>query len=141
MDYLGIALWRVAVAAIAAFMVGGLWYSPMLFARPWMKAMGYDPDDKQKCEEMKKGAGPLYAMALLTGLVTAAVLAKFLSVMGTSQPLYGMKIAFAAWLGFVATTQLTGTLFGKKPIALFFIDAGHQLVGYMVMALVLTVGK
>ena len=141
MDYLGIALWRVAVAAIAAFVVGGLWYSPMLFARPWMKAMGYDPDDKQKCEEMKKGAGPLYAMALLTGLVTAAVLAKFLSVMGTSQPLYGMKIAFAAWLGFVATTQLTGTLFGKKPIALFFIDAGHQLVGYMVMALVLTVGK
>ena len=141
MNLVGIELWRVAVAAIAAFMVGGLWYSPLLFARPWMKAMGYDPDDKQKCEEMKKGAGPLYAMAFLSSLVTAAVLAKFLSVLGASEPLYGMKIAFAAWLGFVATTQLTGTLFGKKPIVLFFIDSGHQLVGFMVIALVLTLGK
>jgi hypothetical protein len=141
MNLMGIVLWRVLVAAIAAFMVGGLWYSPILFARPWMVAMGYDPENKQQSEEMKKGAGKLYGMAFLASLVSAAVLAKLFSAMGAVQPIYGMKIAFAVWLGFVATVQLTATLFGKKSIVLFFIDTGHQFVAYMVMALVLTVGR
>jgi hypothetical protein len=141
MNLTGIVLWRVAAAAVAAFVVGGLWYSPLLFAKPWMRAMGYDPNDKQKCDEMKKGAGKLYAIALLAGLVSAGVLAKFFAVLSVDSVIYGLKIAFAIWLGFVATVQLTATLFGKKPTVLFFIDTGHQLVSYMVMALVLTVGR
>src|SRR5438445_2726009 len=141
MNVLGIVLWRVAAAAVASFVVGGLWYSPLLFAKPWMKATGCDPNDKQKIEEMKKGAGKLYAMAFLASLVSAAVLAKFFGAMGVDAVLYGLKIAFAVWLGFVATVQLTATLFGKKPIVLFFIDTGYQFVSYVVMAVVLTVGK
>ena len=95
----------------------------------------------QRGQEMKKGAGKLYAMAFLASLVSAAVLAKFFGAMGVDAVLYGLKIAFAVWLGFVATVQLTATLFGKKPIVLFFIDTGYQFVSYVVMAVVLTVGK
>ena len=141
MNLIGIVLWRVAAAAVAAFLLGGLWYSPVLFAKPWMKATGCDPNDKQKMEEMRKGAGKLYAMAFLASLVAATVLAKFFTVMGVDTVVYGLKIAFAVWVGFVATVQLTATLFGKKPIILFFIDTGYQFVSYMLMAVVLTLGK
>ena len=46
MIVMDVNLWAVLVAGIATMVVGFLWYSPMLFARPWMVAMGYDPDDK-----------------------------------------------------------------------------------------------
>src|SRR5260370_10712032 len=59
----------ILVAAISTMVVGFLWYSPLLFAKPWMKEMGYDPNDKAKTEEMKKTlarrmAGPFFAALL-----------------------------------------------------------------------------
>src|SRR5262245_35969803 len=35
----------VLVAAMSTMPVGFLWNSPALFAKPWMKEMGYDPND------------------------------------------------------------------------------------------------
>ena len=43
MHFLGVNLWAVLVSALATMVAGFLWYSPMLFAKPWMVAMGYDP--------------------------------------------------------------------------------------------------
>ena len=47
-------LWAVLGSAVATMVIGFLWYSPMLFAKPWMVAMGYDPADKAKIAEMQK---------------------------------------------------------------------------------------
>jgi hypothetical protein len=33
--------------------VGFLWHSPMLFAKPWTILMGYEPNDKEKLAEMQ----------------------------------------------------------------------------------------
>lgn len=41
-------LWSVLGAAVAAMVIGFIWYSPLLFAKPWMLAMGYDPADKAR---------------------------------------------------------------------------------------------
>jgi len=59
MNCMGVNLLAVLVAAVATMIVGFLWYSPLLFAKPWMTLMGYDPNDKTKQEEMRKGAGKL----------------------------------------------------------------------------------
>ncbi len=50
----------VLLAAISAVVLGFLWYSPLLFAKPWMREMGYDFNDKVKLKEMQKSAGPAY---------------------------------------------------------------------------------
>jgi len=70
MTVMSVNLWSVLVAAIATMVVGFLWYSPLLFARPWMVAMGYDPEDKAKTEAMQKSAGKNYALSFccLSGL-------------------------------------------------------------------------
>ena len=137
--FAGINFWAVLVAAVATMVIGFLWYSPILFARPWMRLMGYDPDDKSKLAEMQKGAGKLYAITFVATLVSAVVLAKFVDVTSVNRTLYGMKIGFAVWLGFVATVQLTGALFGKQPIKLFLINTGYQLVCYLAMGAILAV--
>ena len=139
MELLGIRILPVVVAALATMVIGFIWYSPMLFAKPWTVLMGYDPNDKAKMEEMRKGAGKMYGLAFVASLVTAFVLAKIIDVTTVSTALYGMKVAFAVWLGFVTTVQLTGALFGRQPTKLYLINTGYQLVCFLVMGAILAV--
>lgn len=141
MYVLEINIWPVLVAAITMMAIGFLWYSPLLFARPWMIAMGCDPNDKAKLAEMRKGAGKIYLAAFITSLLSAFVLAKIIDITTVNRPLYGMKVAFAIWLGFVTTVQLTNTLFAKRPFIQYAIDTGYQLVSYLIMGAILAVWK
>jgi hypothetical protein len=108
----------------------------LLFARPWMILMGYDPDDKSKLDEMRKGAAKNYAIAFIASLISALVLGKLIEFRPRS-PLHGTCIAFAVWLGFVSTMQLTDALFSKKPFKLYAINTGYQLVCYLMMGTIL----
>jgi hypothetical protein len=137
--FMGINLWSVLVAAVASMILGFLWYSPILFANPWMRLMGIDSNDKAKLAEMRKGAGKLYGLAFVANIVSAAVLAKIIAITTVDTIPYGMKIGFAVWLGFVTTVQLTGALFGKQPSKLYLINTGYQLVCYLVMGAILAV--
>jgi len=137
MEFMSVNLWSVLVAAIATMAIGFLWYSPILFARPWMVLMGYDPDDKAKLAEMQKGAGKLYVISFVASLVAAFVLSKIIFGLAINSALYGLKVGFAVWLGFVATVQLTDSLFSKKPAKLFLINTGYQLVCYLAMGAII----
>jgi hypothetical protein len=137
MELHGIRLLPVLVAAVATMVIGFLWYSPLLFARPWMVAMGYDPNDKAKMDAMRKSAGKSYAIAFLASLVSAFVLAKVIDLTTVNTALYGMKVAFAIWLGFVTTVQLTAKLFENKPTKLYLINTGYQLVCYLAMGAII----
>ena len=73
-------LWAVLGAAVATMVIGFLWYSPLLFAKPWMVAMGYDPEDKARMEAMRRSAGKSYAISFVASLVSAFILAKIIHV-------------------------------------------------------------
>lgn len=134
---MGINFWSVLVAAIVTMILGFLWYSPILFANPWMRLMGVDPNDKAKLAEMQKSAGKLYGLAFVASIVSAVVLAKIIVIASVNTFPYGMKVGFAVWLGFVTTVQLTGALFGKQPGKLYLINTGYQLVCYLAMGAIL----
>jgi hypothetical protein len=133
----GINFWAVLVCAIATMVIGFIWYSPILFAPPWMRLMGIDPNDKAKLAELQKGAGKTYAISFVASVVSAVVLAKIIVVTTVITIPYGMKIGFAVWLGFVTTVQLTGALFSKQPGKLYLINTGYQLLCYLAMGAIL----
>ena len=137
MHFLGVNLWAVLVSALATMVVGFIWYSPMLFAKPWMVLMGYDPDDKAKLAEMQKSAGPSYMMSLVASALSALVLGKIIAVSGTVGAVDGLKIGLVVWLGFVTTVQLTNALFSRQPNKLYMINTGYQLVCYVAMGAIL----
>jgi hypothetical protein len=128
----------IVVAAISTMVVGFLWYSPLLFAKPWMREMGYDPNDKAKTEEMKKTAGPAYAGSMVASLISAFILALFLHWLRAESLHFGLSVGFHVWLGFVATVQFTNALFMKQSMRLFAINTGYQLVCYLAMSAILT---
>lgn len=38
----GISWWAVGVSTVLSFMLGGLWYSPVLFGKKWAEGVGLD---------------------------------------------------------------------------------------------------
>jgi hypothetical protein len=36
--------WAIVVVAIAAFVMGAIWYSPLLFGKAYMEVRGMNPD-------------------------------------------------------------------------------------------------
>ena len=136
-SFAGISPWAVLVCAVATMVIGFLWYSPILFANPWMRLMGFDPNDKAKIAEMQRSAGKMYGLSFVASIVSAVVLAKIINIASVDTICYGMKIGFAVWLGFVTTVQLTGALFGKQPTKLYLINTGFQLVCYLAMGAIL----
>lgn len=127
----------VVVAALSTMVIGFLWYSPLLFAKPWMLAAGYDVNDKEQMEKMRKGAGPTYLRAFLASLLTAFVLWRFFHMIGVGSAVGGIEIAVVACVGFNLTTKYTDMLFLRQHYLLFVINAGYQLACYAAMGAIL----
>lgn len=124
----------IFVAAVAGFALGALWYSPLLFAKPWMAGHGYTPAD---VERMQKAAGRAYAISFLSMVVMGvflAILCRRLPIDGWQQ---GAELGFFVWLGFVATTGLTNWAFSSRKISTWVIDAGYQLVYLAIMGAII----
>ena len=126
----------VVVAAVIAFAIGGLWYSPMLFAKQWVKAHGYTED---RVKEMQKGAGKAYAVSIVGQLLIALAIAVLVGYLHLTHCVQGLKLAFLIWAGFAVPLGLMAAMFTDKKLAVFFIDAGYQLVYLLIMGSIITV--
>ena len=129
---MGVNLLAVLVAALATMVVGFLWYSPLLFAKPWTVLMGYDPNDKAKMGVDAKGAGGLYSIALLLQPGGGLGAGRIIHIATIHSVLHGLRIGAGVWLGFVTTTQLTDKLF-TQTFQLYLINTGYQLACFLAM--------
>src|SRR4030095_14899756 len=75
MDFSTINWLAVLVAGVSSFVVGGIWYSPPLFGKAWMK------DNNFTEEQIKKGGnkGKIFGFTFIFSLVMAANLGMFLA--------------------------------------------------------------
>jgi hypothetical protein len=121
------------VAAVVAFALGALWYSPLLFARPWMRYTGWDAKSPDEIQQLQRTAGPAYAVSFLSWFVMAVVLSVVCDWADAATWVDGAGVAALLWLGFVATTGLTAQVFHSRPLGLFLVDGGYQLVFMMLM--------
>lgn len=126
----------VTAAAVATFLVGALWYSPVLFGKLWMKAHGYS---EEKLKEMQKTAAQAYITSFVCYLVMGVVFSVILSYVypEASTVAKGLQLGFLFWVGFAATIGLTANLFSEKPLSTYLIDAGYQLIYLLIMGAIL----
>ena len=131
----------ILAAAVSTMVLGFVWYSPLLFAKPWMREMGYDPNDKAKVQEMQKSAGPAYGGSFVASLISAFTLALIFHGLRAESLHFGLLASFHIWLGFVATVQFTDALFAKKSMKLLAINTFYQLACYLVMGAILVLWR
>ena len=124
----------VAVAALATFLIGALWYSPLVFGKQWMQANGYTPE---KLQAMQANATRAYIVSFVCYLVVAYVLAVLVHHVEVASVMGGVRLGALVWIGFAATIGLTGNLFSDKPLMAYVLDAGYQLVYLVVMGAII----
>lgn len=121
----------VVVAAASGFMVGGIWYGPIM-GKKWMGAVGLSEDD------IKSGnMGAIYGGAFAFSVLASWTLAHTFASYGADFSLQvKVMTAFGVAIGFIVPAIGTNYLFSQKPKALFLIDAGYWLLFYTAMGLV-----
>lgn len=131
MGNLQINIWAVLVAAFCSFLIGGVWYSPIMFAKTWMRENGLND------EALRKGNPALiFGGSFVTALVMAFNLAAFLGDEATDW-VWGLTAGALAGIGWVAMAIGMIYLFERKSLKLFFINAGYQVINLMVMGLII----
>jgi hypothetical protein len=129
--------WAVLVSGIVIFVLGGLWYSPVLFAKKWVALIGKTE------EELKASAGgPLpYVIVFICGLLTAFALAVIINHFEYLDALRGALIGALCWVGFAGATSYGSAVFSGKPKALWLIDSGFNLVAFVIAGIILAVWR
>ncbi len=127
--------WAVIVATAIGMIVGSLWYSPLMFAEPWLRLIG------KTMEELgEEGYGRVLPMvvAVIGALITSYVLALVINASSDSPGLVdGIVVGALLWAGLVGVQNLMGSLFSGRPIRLWILDGGNQLVTFVLMGLVI----
>lgn len=121
----------VLAAALANFVVGGLWYSPALFGNAWMRANGFSAEDLER-----GSAAKIFGLAFVFCLLMAANLAAFLGSPDTTLA-FALGAAIAAGLGWAALGLCVVALFERRPAAYMVINGGYLAVSFAVMGLIL----
>lgn len=129
---LPVNLLAVLVAALAAMVIGFLWYGP-LFGRAWMRMRKKDP---AAFASMKMPYDKL-VLQFVASLVTAYFLAQFMGwvlILGFTGALV---LGFWIWLAFYATTMLDGVLWEEESWELYAFNVGERLLMLLVMVAIL----
>jgi hypothetical protein len=136
MPHLHINHLAVIVSALILWFLGAAWYSPALFAKPWMAMLG-----------IKKGEGNKNSLlagmisSLICDLVLSFILAHFVVWTGTATFGWGALIGFLCWVGFFAAPNLPQGIYENRPFKLFAINNGYWLVGLIVVGGLLAVWR
>ena len=113
----------VGLCAFGSLALGGIWYSPMLFAKAWQQAAGLS-DDQLKSGNMAK----IFGLTFVLSFIAAAVFAMFLG------PNYGVGPAtaagFSAGLCWVAASYGITYLFEHRPLKLWLVNGGYHTLQF-----------
>lgn len=114
--------------------LGALWYSPVLFANPWMKEAGITAENIEGSQDKM---GKVYALTGMSALLTSYVIGVIMINLSAS---FGTAVAAAIllWLGMDLPMIVKNWGFEDRSIKLGLINHGYQLVVYLVVGVVYT---
>src|SRR6201996_5600365 len=123
--------WLAVVAAAASsFALGGIWYSPLVFANAWMK------DSRLTHEEVKaSNMARTFGCTALFSLIMSANLACFLARPDTTTA-WGAQAGFLAGIWAFSAIAIH-SLFELRSWRHIFINGGYSLISLTVMGAII----
>lgn len=115
----------IFVAAVSAFLVGGVWYSPILFSKAWMAENKFTEDD------LKGNLGKIFGTTFVLELIMAFNLAAFIG--NEANLSFGLLAGFLAGFGWVSMAMGVTYMFDRKSFRHWAIDAGYHTVAFTIM--------
>jgi hypothetical protein len=124
LDWIGIML-----CGIASMVLGGLWYSPLLFGKSWQRGAGLSD------EELARGNMALiYGGAFLLSLAAAVI---FALLAGHRHGILPWTLAGAGAGALVAAAFGINYLFERRSLSQWLINGGYHLLQFILFGLIL----
>ncbi len=123
-----INLLSIFLASFTSLILGFLWYS-VLFAKAWQKLSGVT-NAQLETGMLKRAVG-----SYLLSLIMAINLAFFIGPNETST--FGLFAGFAAGFGWVAMAFGSNYLFEHRPMKLYLINAGYNILLLSIMGYII----
>jgi hypothetical protein len=120
----------IIVAALSAFALGGLWYSPILFVNRWMRESGITEESAKESNMLK-----IFGLSAILALVASFFLAMFLGKDAGGG--HGALAGFMAGFGWVFTFIGITYLFERKTFAHFIINASYGVASMTLMGFII----
>ncbi|MBB6108800.1 DUF1761 domain-containing protein [Mucilaginibacter lappiensis] len=130
MDFSHINWLAVVAAGVSAFLVGGIWYSPLLFAKPWMADNKLNPDELKASNK-----GRIFGFSFFFSIIMAVNLGMFLADAKTDIS-WGATAGSLAGVWTFSAIAIQG-LFELKSWRLIFINGGYSLVSLTLMGTII----
>lgn len=123
----------VFVAALTTFLIGGVWYSPVLFEKGWMHSNGFTQIDLES-----RNMGLIFGLSFLFAFIMSLNLAMFIGMEGFT---FGIIAGFLTGFGWVALAIAIIALFENRSLKYVLINAGYMVVSFTVMGGILGAWK
>jgi hypothetical protein len=125
----------LTVAALAKTIIGMIWYAPVVFGARWFRYVQCNEN------ELKRGMPKALLVDVIGNFIMAFVLVHATHYAGATTAAQGAAVGLFNWLGFVAVSTLFSVTFERRPLALWAINNGFQLVGIVVMGIIVAVWR
>ena len=123
----------VLVAIVINMLAGALWYSPLLFAKPWMALNNFTEETIREQGSATKG----YIVSIIASIVIAFAIALIAEAADVDDPAGGALLGLVVGLGFVATTSASSYIFESRSLKHYLINAGYPVASFVLMGLVI----
>jgi hypothetical protein len=118
----------IAVAAVAYFMLGALWYG-VIFKTAWIRESGVDMNSPRA----KKGGGGIMVVTLILEFVTAVGIAILANRIGaTGGVISGIKLGLLTGVAFAAIAVWISFMYQMKSNTLMAIDGAYHVLGHII---------
>lgn len=135
MDFSKINYLAVFVAALSTFVLGGLWYSPLLFGKVWMRVNNFSESDVATFSKAR-----MFGWSFIFALIMSLNLAMFLAAPGTNLT-WGMAAGALTGVGWVAMAIAIIGVFENRSWAYILINGGYMIVAFVLMGAILGVWR
>lgn len=119
----------ILLASVSTFMIGGVWYSPLMFSKKWMM------EAKITEEDLKQGQAKVFGLSFIFSFVAAFVLAMFLGP--EADVVFGITAGFMVGFAWVLLSMGTTYLFERRSFTLLAINGGYHVVSFMIMGMII----
>lgn len=129
--------WAVLLAAVSSMVVGSIWYAKNVFGTTWGKLAGVRMDRRPTTGEMVSLLGLTFIASLVTAFVLAHVSYLSNQFFNNSFMQDAVTTAIWLWLGFTAARIYVHDAFEGRRKKLTLLNATHELVTLLVMAVII----
>lgn len=122
--------WAILTATVAAFGLGSVWYSPLMFGNVWMKVAGMTEESVKQANMAK-----IFGGSIVLTLIAAVNLGMFLGP--NSDLAFGIAAGAATGIGWIVPAFGVVYFFEQRPTLQWFINGAYWVVTFIIMGAII----